>query len=154
MSTTPIALDAIRIASPCRASWDRMDGNDRVRFCSECRKNVYNLSAMPRAEAEALVNREESMCVRFFRRSDGTVLNGDCPVGLKRWRRRLAAGLLAAGAAMVLLAFLGLSLLFVRNNRPDANGTLLQKVWFKLSPDRCDKGLVMGMPQLATNDSP
>jgi hypothetical protein len=105
-----------------------MDGDDKVRFCSACRKNVYNLSAMPRPEAEALVNREESMCVRFFRRSDGTVLSGDCPVGLKRWRRRLAAGLLTAGALMVLLAFLGLSLLFASNNRPDPNGTLLQQV--------------------------
>src|SRR5690348_11198318 len=45
-------LDRIQIASPCEASWDAMNGDDRVRFCGLCEKNVYNLSAMTRDEAE------------------------------------------------------------------------------------------------------
>jgi hypothetical protein len=28
-----------------------MDGDDRVRFCRECNRNVYNLSAMRSAES-------------------------------------------------------------------------------------------------------
>lgn len=32
-------LDGLRVASPCSASWYRMTGDDRVRFCDQCRKN-------------------------------------------------------------------------------------------------------------------
>ena len=32
-----------------------MTGDDRVRFCDRCRKNVYNLSSLTREQAEALV---------------------------------------------------------------------------------------------------
>src|SRR5262245_30602687 len=39
-------LARLRIASPCSADWDEMTGDDRVRFCGRCRKNVYNLSEM------------------------------------------------------------------------------------------------------------
>jgi hypothetical protein len=77
-------LDQVRIASPCRADWDAMQGDDRVRFCAECGKNVYNLSAMTRLEAEALVTEKEGrMCARFYQRADGSALTSDCPVGLR-----------------------------------------------------------------------
>jgi hypothetical protein len=39
-------LDEIEIATPCPASWEAMTGDDRSRFCGQCRLNVYNLSAM------------------------------------------------------------------------------------------------------------
>jgi hypothetical protein len=76
-----------------------MVGDDRVRFCGQCEKNVYNLSAMPRDEAEALLAaREGKMCVRLYKREDGTVMTSDCPVGVKRRRRRRAvAGVLGGG---------------------------------------------------------
>lgn len=105
-----IALEDIRIASPCNASWDAMKGDDRVRFCGSCEKNVFNLSNMSREDAEALLEKTEGrVCVRYYRRRDGTVLTQDCPVGLRAVRRRLAligAGL-AAGLGL-LAAFLGL----------------------------------------------
>jgi hypothetical protein len=75
----------LRIASPCRAPWENMDGDARVRFCRECNRNVYNLSAMTEREARRVVaEREGRLCVRFYQRSDGTVLTSDCPVGGKR----------------------------------------------------------------------
>jgi hypothetical protein len=94
-------LDQIKIASPCSADWDRMDGNDRVRFCSECQKSVFNLSAMTRREAEALLSETNgNLCTRLYRRADGTVLTEDCPVGVRvkihRVRRRV--GWAIAGA--------------------------------------------------------
>lgn len=92
-------LESLKVASPCPASWEGMTGDDRVRHCGGCRKNVYNLSAMSRREAENLVRTTECrLCVRFFRRADGTVLTADCPVGLAAVRRRLAllGGALAA----------------------------------------------------------
>jgi hypothetical protein len=97
-------LEGLRIASPCKASWDQMAGDDRVRHCVQCNKNVYNFSAMTRAEAVTLVReRTGELCVRMYKREDGTVLTADCPVGAKKKVvRRLAlvgAGLGAAAAA-------------------------------------------------------
>ena len=91
-------LDNLRVASPCSESWDKMTGDDRVRFCDRCRKNVYDLSSLTREQAEALVfAREGAMCVRFYRRPDGAILTADCPTGMRRRRRfrGFAAGVLA-----------------------------------------------------------
>ena len=103
-------LDGIRVASPCTASWEAMAGDARVRRCGECRMNVYNLSAMSRREGEDLLRRREGrLCVRFFRRADGTILTEDCPVGLAAVRRRLArlGGALAAMFVALLAAGCG-----------------------------------------------
>jgi hypothetical protein len=102
-------LENLRIASPCSASWDRMTGDERVRFCGDCRKNVYNLSAMTRQQAEQLLRENEGgLCVRFYQRKDGTVMTTDCPVGVRKRRvRRIAitaAGVGAALAATTLIA--------------------------------------------------
>jgi hypothetical protein len=97
-------LDNIRVAAPCSASWAAMTGTDRVRACGDCNKNVYNLSEMTRDEAEALIAEKEGrLCVRYFQRSDGTILLKDCGVGVKRRRRRrfVAAGVAASLAASV-----------------------------------------------------
>jgi len=98
-------LDSIRVASPCKASWDAMEGSEQVRFCGQCSKNVYNLSGMTREQAEQLIEDTEGrVCVRFYRRADGTVLTADCPVGARKLRFRRAAfaavgaGILALGA--------------------------------------------------------
>jgi len=86
--TTHMSTDSklhLRIASPCKAPWENMDGDDRVRFCRECNRNVYNLTAMTEREAKRVVaEREGRLCVRFYQRRDGTVLTSDCPVGAKR----------------------------------------------------------------------
>lgn len=66
-----------------------MVGSDRVRFCSQCQLNVFNLSAMSRDQAEALlVGTEGRLCVRFYRRRDGSILTQDCPVGLRKLKQR------------------------------------------------------------------
>lgn len=75
-------LDDIAIATPCFVDWNSMVGDERVRFCGECQKQVYNLSNMNADEAEALVReREGDLCARLYRRADGTVLTADCPKG-------------------------------------------------------------------------
>jgi hypothetical protein len=112
-------LEDVRVATPCGVSWDTMTGDDRVRFCGQCKKNVYNLSAMGRAEAEALVaEREGPMCVRLSRRADGTVLSGDCPVGVRRRRVRIAAFSAVGGSLVALGAALGISRFFTREKPP------------------------------------
>lgn len=77
-------LDSIRIAAPCPAEWGQMTGDERARFCGQCQKHVYNLSAMTAADAVALIREKEGqLCGRLFRRADGTVITSDCPVGLQ-----------------------------------------------------------------------
>jgi hypothetical protein len=86
-------LDRIRIASPCSAKWELMKGDGQVRFCGECRKHVYNLSAMTRRDAETLLREMDGrVCTHYYRRQDGTILTEDCPAGVRtkatRFRRR------------------------------------------------------------------
>lgn len=84
-------LKNLKIASPCSADWNEMYGDERKRFCGDCQLNVYNLSGMTRDEAEALMLAAEGrLCVRYFQRSDGTVLTADCPVGWAAVKRRLS----------------------------------------------------------------
>lgn len=101
-------LDRVRVASPCKADWAQMIGTDRVRFCGQCNLNVYNLSSMAKTEAESLIaGTEGRLCVRFYRRADGSILTQDCPVGLRAIRRRLSY-LAKAASAAVLSFFAGL----------------------------------------------
>lgn len=82
-------LDRLQISSPCPADWDRMIGTEQIRFCSECNKNVYNLSRMTRNQAEALVSRSKGqLCARFYRQEDGVILTEDNRAGLHLISRR------------------------------------------------------------------
>lgn len=89
-------LEGVRIASPCTASWDAMKGDDRKRHCESCDKDVYDVAGMTRAEAMQLLRTggSEGVCIRMFKRADGTVITSDCPVGVekKRVRRLVMAG--------------------------------------------------------------
>jgi hypothetical protein len=82
-----------------------MTGDDRSRFCSHCNLNVYNISAMSRSEAESLIaSAEGRLCVRYYRRKDGTVMTQDCPVGAQQARLqsvRSVRRLLTAGVTLV-----------------------------------------------------
>lgn len=98
-------LSNLTIASPCTALWSEMSGDEKARFCGDCKKHVYNLSEMSKKEAEALIlEKEGKLCVRFYRRKDGTVLTDDCPVGLKAIRNlyRRAAACIGACISLVL----------------------------------------------------
>lgn len=107
-------LDNIRVASPCHERWDDMSGDEQARHCARCDKNVYNLSAMTRDAAETLLRAKEGkLCVRFYRRADGTILTADCPVGVRRKRVQLVA---AAGAMTALAA--GAAAMFTRMGAP------------------------------------
>lgn len=103
----PNVLQNVRVAYPCPAGWEQMAGDDRARHCVECNLNVYNLSAMTEREAEELIARREGrLCVRFYRRKDGTILTQDCPRGLRAAVDRLAR---VAGAALSLLMSIGIA---------------------------------------------
>jgi hypothetical protein len=105
-------LDHLRIAALCSADWDQMFSfeDKRVRFCSQCNLNVYNLSDMSRQEAEALINKTEGrLCVRFYRRADGSILTQNCPVGLRAIKRRVSwAAQVVLGMVLSFVSGLGL----------------------------------------------
>jgi len=99
-------LEDLRIATPCSADWDDMVGDDRARLCRQCDKLVYNVIAMTRVEAESLIGEQEGeVCVRLYRRKDGTVLTSDCPVAVERERfhRRMWASISSVAASVGLL---------------------------------------------------
>lgn len=100
-------LPNIKVATPCSADWKQMTGDERVRACGSCSKNVYNLSTLTREEAEALIiEKEGKLCVRYYQRTDGTILLKDCSIGIvqKRKRRVIAAGVAALLGGSVFVA--------------------------------------------------
>jgi hypothetical protein len=57
---------------------------------------------MTRREAEILLMRAEGrLCVRFYRRADGTILTNNCPVGLRAIKRRVSKVASATLSAVV-----------------------------------------------------
>lgn len=100
-------LDNIRVASPCTADWSQMTGDERARHCNKCDKQVFDLSEMTRAEAEALIiEKHGKLCARYYRRADGTILTSDCRVGAVAARKRkiiavASLAMISAGVAAV-----------------------------------------------------
>jgi carboxypeptidase family protein len=81
-----------------------MTGDDRVRFCELCNLHVYNIAELTRFEAQTLVATTEGrICARLYRRTDGTVITKDCPVGLRALRRRAARTASAVFATLMSL---------------------------------------------------
>jgi hypothetical protein len=113
MTKRSIPLNTISIAAPCSADWNKMTGNDKVRFCSQCNLNVYNLSNMTQDQAEDLIRKTEGrLCVRYYRREDGTILTQNCPVGLEALKKKVArvataliSALLSFGASFGLFSY-------------------------------------------------
>ncbi len=78
-------VDNLRIATPCDAAWADMTGDEQSRFCGHCEKNVYDLTTMEPDDIVSLIEATEGkFCGRLYKRTDGTVMTEDCPVGLAR----------------------------------------------------------------------
>jgi hypothetical protein len=114
MAANPKELGVIKVAKPCHSDWETMTGDERARFCSECKLNVYDLSAMSSDEARELIREKEGhLCVRFYSRPDGRVITRDCPVGITAYRRRLVV----VGASALSLSVLGLAAVLEEEKR-------------------------------------
>ena len=94
-------LDRVRIASPCPVKWEQMEGDDRQRYCHQCKLNVYNFAELPESDAERLIRETEGrLCGLLYRRADGTIITKDCPVGLAAIRRRMRRIVARVAAAL------------------------------------------------------
>lgn len=101
-------INNVQIASPCPVSWGSMTGDDKVRFCGSCEKNVYDISALSAEAAVELIRENKGdICVQLYRRKDGTVLTEDCPKGLKRLRQAMIKKIACVVAAFGWLGFAG-----------------------------------------------
>jgi|GEM_PF-2009606 len=115
-STEKSAIDGIRIAAPCKANWADMQGDNRKRHCGDCAKDVFDLSAMTKSEAELfLLSASEAPCVKLYRRLDGTVIFDNCPRGLRQIRNAVRQ------AGRVLSLFLALAFSFLSAAAKDTN---------------------------------
>ncbi len=103
-----------------------MIGTERKRFCGDCKLNVYNLSGMTTQEAENLLIRSEGrLCVRFYRRADGSVLTKDCPVGWQAVKQRVSRTATAAASLIfAALGSIGLANYFAKATESHAMGTM------------------------------
>lgn len=72
-----MTLETLRIAEPCHADWEAMDGDRRSRHCASCDLRVTDLSQLTRAEAEALLATRTPggrVCVRYTLDAAGRVV--------------------------------------------------------------------------------
>lgn len=105
-----LPLANVEIASPCSASWEAMEGDDRHRHCGDCKKDVYDLTVMTRDEVDAfLLAHAHGACVRLYQRTDGRMLTVDCPVGVRRRRARALSAVGVGLGTCALVAFTALS---------------------------------------------
>ena len=120
-SDAPRSLPIYRVKTPCEEPWEAMAevGDDR-RFCGLCAKDVHDLTHLSQEEMHRWIEdwRAErgmdAVCVRFYKRADGTLVEADC----QPWRERVArhakraalwSSARLAAAAATFLALLGLS---------------------------------------------
>lgn len=96
-------VEHIVIQAPCQVGWDEMAGDDMIRFCGQCKKNVHNLSTLPDDRlAEVLAERKiKETCVIMSKDKDGRVKFDNCPVALRKVRdhyKKVAVSLLLIAA--------------------------------------------------------
>lgn len=121
-------VNNIKIATPCKMDWAKMTGDERKRYCQECKLHVYNVSELSPKETVNLLQSSNGgrVCLQIYRRKDGTVMTRDCPVAvwkLKKAYRRAAAA--AAGLA-AWLGIAGPALAQAANSpAPEAPGQML-----------------------------
>jgi hypothetical protein len=143
MNTIP--LDVMDVARPCPVDWNEMRGDERVRFCRHCSLHVYNLSEMSRAQAERLVSETEGrLCVRFYRRADGTITTRDC--GIKAAAKRLGrwASAATAVALSTLIAALGLNRISHASATPKCDNPAATPLMGKIRPPTSQPSMIMG----------
>jgi hypothetical protein len=93
MATLLHQLTEVPLLSPCDEPWERMRGDDRVRRCEACARDVFDVSAMSALEAELrLLNADDAVpCVRYRRDREGDVLHQLPRSGAPRPSRSLVA---------------------------------------------------------------
>jgi Carboxypeptidase regulatory-like domain len=99
-------LDKIDVKTPCNESWDEMNGNETVRFCSHCAKNVHDISAMTRQKAEQFVKKSNgNLCVRYVKTPTGKLITEPPKFTQIKRNATIAASVLATSLTFTTLVY-------------------------------------------------
>ena len=105
MSAKKRKLDQLQVVSPCSTDWDKMSGDEKKRFCSECDKFVYDFSQMTRRQVEAIVSIHRGrVCARITRRPDESLVTLEAPPVHPIVARRASPVVNATLAAILVLS--------------------------------------------------
>jgi hypothetical protein len=94
-------LEAFDVPKPCAVAWESMRGTAAVRECARCERQIHDLSALTRAEAEQLLSGGERICVRLVRTANGRIVTADAPLLPAPYRRPWTGVSVAALAAVL-----------------------------------------------------
>jgi hypothetical protein len=99
-------IDSIEVKNSCSEDWDKMKGNDKVRFCGHCNFNVNNISLLTRKQAMKLMREADGrICVRYVKNPvDNTPVFADKLYKITR-RTGIAAGVLGASLSLSTLTY-------------------------------------------------
>lgn len=87
-------LDSIVIENPCKVDWNSMTGDEKTRFCGQCKLNVHNISEMEDEEIRELFktssdSNSKQLCLRMYKRPDGTVVRRNCQFKVRQLKKAL-----------------------------------------------------------------
>lgn len=96
-----------KIAKPCPANWDDMQGDDKRRFCEHCQLHVHNLSAMPlKEQREVLTSKNEHKCITYIASTDAIQME---PAKWLNWQANSWTLRKIAAIFVTMLSFMGAS---------------------------------------------
>ena len=130
-----------KVSSPCPASWDRMAGDRKVRYCGQCKLSVYNLAEMSREEVAAIVRKTDGrLCGRLYVRTDRMATLRDCPRGA--FRKRVRRGMMVA--AVLVLGGFGWLLKSAGNQNRSVHPVWVQNALDWIDPEVARPKFVLG----------
>ena len=102
-----IRFEAIRVNSPCGEEWSEMAGNDKIRFCSHCAKDVNDLSSITRKQAKRLVAASNgNLCIRYIEHPvTRRPIFADQLHQITRRAPGIAAGVMTASMSLATIAY-------------------------------------------------
>lgn len=84
-------LETLQLVRPCPITLEELNPAERVNFCNNCNKKVYNLSVMSTNDAEKLLEKTDGqICKMFVRNNDGRIITDNCPGWLRPLRKAFA----------------------------------------------------------------
>lgn len=100
-------IDSVEVKTPCNADWEKMSGNDKVRFCDHCAKSVNNISMLRRKDALRLVRASNGeLCIRYIPNPvSRRPMFAEQLVQIARRTPGLAAGFMTASISLSTLAY-------------------------------------------------
>ncbi len=73
-------------------SWDKMTGDNQVRFCEQCQRQVWNFFEMTEAEiVEVMRTNPERLCAQIKKTKDGILVTKDYRPAQKKFRFSMLA---------------------------------------------------------------